>query len=296
MHGALFNRRNFIASQVIGAAAAASAAGPAVSGKPTTSPRFALGLVTYNLAATWDLPTLLRIADGTGIAALELRTTHGHGVEPKLSASERRAVKDRIAQGKVKLWGLGTVCEFQSTEPSVVDKNVETCKEFLRLGADLGVRGVKVRPNGLPKDAPVEKTLTQIGKAVRRCGQAAADLGLEVWVEVHGPGTSLPRHMKAIMEACDHPSVGVTWNSNREDIEDGSVAAAFELLRPWIRAVHINELFGMYPYRELFGLLAQADYDRYTMIEIPQKLDPAPGELLLRYYKALWTELCRPAG
>src|SRR5262249_1147186 len=150
---------------------------------------------------------------------------------------DRKKVKDQFAAVKTKLWGLGTICEFHSPDQKVVEQNIETCKRFLKLGADLGVRGVKVRPNGLPKNIPVEKTLEQIGLAVRRCGEAAADLNLEVWVEVHGGGTSEPKHMKTIMETCNHPSVGVTWNSNREDVKDGSVAASFALLRPWIKAV-----------------------------------------------------------
>ena len=40
-----------------------------------------LGLVTYNLARDWDLPTLIRNCEETGFHAVELRTTHAHGVE-----------------------------------------------------------------------------------------------------------------------------------------------------------------------------------------------------------------------
>src|SRR5947199_310949 len=80
------------------------------------------------------------------------------------------------------------------------------------------------RPNGLPKDVPLEKTLEQIGKALVPCGKAAADAGLEIWVEVHGGGTQKPSNMKAIMQHCGEPNVGVTWNSNPEDVVNGSVA------------------------------------------------------------------------
>jgi sugar phosphate isomerase/epimerase len=250
-------------------------------------------MVTYNISATWDLPTILRICRATGVAAVELRTTHAHGVEPSLPPGERAEVKKRFADAGLRFWGCGTVCEFHSPDPKVVEQNIETCKQFIGLVADLGGTGVKVRPNGLPKDVPVEKTLAQIGRALVECGRAAADAGLEVWVEVHGGGTAQPANMKAIMEHCGQPNVGVTWNSNGTDVTNGSVASAFEMLRPWVKSCHINELYGSYPYRELFGCLRRAGYDRYTLIEIPQKLDPAAGELLLKYYKALWAELCR---
>src|SRR5262249_44818529 len=151
-------------------------------------------------------------------------------------------------------------------------RQIEVCKHFVDLVADLGGRGVKVRPNGLVKGLSVAKSLEQIGKALVPCGKAGADAGVEIWVEVHGPLTALPPHMKTIMEVCGHPNVGITWNSNREDVKNGSVAEYLNLLWPWVRSCHINELYkdatGAYPYRELFRLLSTKGYDRATLIEV----------------------------
>ena len=142
----------------------------------------------------------------------------------------------------------------------------------MQLVADIGGHGVKVRPNGLPKDVPVEKTLEQIGKSLIECGKAAADAGIEIWLEVHGGGTSLPKNIKTIMEHCGHPAVGLTWNSNQTDLENKSVAESFSMLKKWIRSCHINDLEndarGVYPYRELFRLFRDMGYDRYTMCEV----------------------------
>src|SRR5262245_8673378 len=66
--------------------------------------------------------------------------------------------------------------------------------------------------------------------------------------------------MRTIMETANHPAVGVTWNSNTSDVLYGSVAEYFQLLRPWIRSCHINELHSGYPYRELFRLLREMGY------------------------------------
>jgi hypothetical protein len=152
---------------------------------------------------------------------------------------------------------------------------------------------VKVRPNDLPQGVPAERTLAQIGTALRDCGRAANDAGVEIWVEVHGRGTSLPANMRTIMQAADHNRVGVTWNSNQTDITNGSVAESFRMLRPWIKSCHINELHSGYPYRELFRLLREANYDRCTLAEIQGAPNEASAERLMRYYKALWTELTR---
>jgi sugar phosphate isomerase/epimerase len=294
------HRRRFL--QTSSTLAAALTAGPAVSAdsRPAEAAplKFRLGIVTYNIAAHWDIPTILKVCRAVGLGPVELRTTHKHGVEPPLSKEQRQAVRKRFTDAGVGIWGCGTTCEFQSPDSAVVKQNIETCKQFVQLAADIGGRGVKVRPNGLPRGVPVEKTLDQIGKALAECGKAAADAGLEIWLEVHGAGTAHPPHIHTIMQACDHSSVGVTWNSNPSDIKDGSVAEYVKLLRPWIRSCHINEIYkdatGGYPYRELFRLLRQTGYDRVTLVEVGREMpDAASGEELLRYYKALWTELTR---
>jgi sugar phosphate isomerase/epimerase len=252
--------------------------------------------VTYNVAKDWDLPTLLKVCKSAGIAAVELRTTHKHGVEPTLGKSERADIKKQFADSGVVCWGAGTTCEFHAAEAATVQKNIETCKQFIELVADIGGKGVKVRPNGFPKGVPQEKTLEQIGKALIPCGEAAEAAGVEICVEVHGSGTSHPPHVKTMMEHCGHKSVGVTWNSNGTDVKNGSIAEHFQMLRPWIFSSHINNLWndpaGVYPYRELFKLMRDTAYDRYTMIEVGTSFtDPAAGEAFLKHYKALWTML-----
>jgi sugar phosphate isomerase/epimerase len=289
-------RRRFL--QATGLAAAGLAAGlPAVAAEEKPL-KFKLGLVTYNVAQNWDLDTVLRICKNVGIAAVELRTTHKHGVEPTLSKDQRKEVRKKFADSGVEFWGCGTVCEFHDPDQDKVKKNIDTCKEFVELVADIGGRGVKVRPNGLPKDVPVEKTLEQIGKALIPCGKAAADAKLEIWVEVHGNGTAHPPHVKTIMETCNLPNVGVTWNSNATDVKDKSVAEYFKLLQPWIKSCHINDLEndakGVYPYRELFRLLRESDYDRVTECEVGKAYDPEAGEKFLAEYKKLWEQLAKP--
>ena len=291
-------RRQFLAAGATAAAAGFAGASiaadaPALRPGQVANVPFRLGIVTYNIAATWDLPTILRVCRNVGLGPVELRTTHRHGVEPSLSAERRREVRQRFTDSGIEFWGCGSVCEFHATDAAVVRQNVDQCKEFIRLAADLGGKGVKVRPNGLPQGVPVERTLAQIGRALRECGQAAADAGVEIWLEVHGAGTQLPAHCKTIMEHADHASVGLTWNSNATDVENGSVAESFRLLRRWIKSCHINELHSGYPYRELFRLFRETNYDRVTLAEIQGMPDAATGERLMRYYKMLWSELAR---
>ena len=109
-----------------------------------------LGAVTYNVLKDMDLETLIKTLEATGFEAVELRTTHKHGVEPAISKAERERVKELFARSKVRLVSYGTTCEFQSPDPAERKKQIELGKQFVELAHDTGAWGVKVRPNGLP--------------------------------------------------------------------------------------------------------------------------------------------------
>ena len=271
----------------LGAAVGLGGLRPAAAGPAS----FHLGLVTYNVAKEWDLDTILRLLPEGGFEGVEFRSTHAHGVEIALSPAERAEIRRQCQAAGMRQVSLGTACEFHSPDPAVVRKNVEEVRQWVLLARDLGARGIKVRPNGLPDGVPVEKTLEQIGRALTECGEFAADHGVEIWVEVHGTGTKEPANMRSIMDACGHPAVGVTWNSNDSDLAGGSVKEAFELLRPFIRCCHITDLWSDYPYAELFSLLEGSGYDRFTLCEFPQSVPAADGSAWLRRYRKRWEEL-----
>ena len=252
-----------------------------------------LGLVTYMMAADWDIDTIIQKCQMLGFEGVELRTTHAHGVEVTLDQSQRQEVRKRFQDSGVVLWGLGSTCEYDSPDKAELEENIRLTKEFVKLAADVGAVGVKVRPNKLHEEEGIlrEKTLEQIGLAYRQCGIFAQDFGIELWMEVHGSGTSEPKCIHTIMEVADHDNCFVCWNSNLTDRDErGSVRSDFKLLQKWIRSCHITELADEeYPWRELFGLLHQAGYgDRFTLAEIPGSSD---RERVLKYYRALWLEL-----
>jgi sugar phosphate isomerase/epimerase len=64
---------------------------------------FRLGLVTYNLAKDWDVPSIIKNCELAGFEAVQLRTTPRHGVEPSLSATERLEVRQRVRDAGVRL-------------------------------------------------------------------------------------------------------------------------------------------------------------------------------------------------
>jgi sugar phosphate isomerase/epimerase len=249
-----------------------------------------LGIVTYNLARTWDIATIIENCQETGFTGVELRTSHAHKVESDLNADERRQIRERFAGSGVEIVGLGSAFEYDAIDPAEVRKNIEGTKEYVRLAHDLGVGGVKVRPNKIHEEegVPREKTFEQIGLSLRECGEFAKAYGVQIRLEIHGRITCEPSNIRRILDYADHDQVYACWNSNTNDMVDGSIDANFALLKGEIGLVHITELWNEYPWQRLFELLKENNYQGFCLAEIPESADPLR---LMRYYRALWLAL-----
>jgi len=254
-----------------------------------------LGLVTYNLGKDWDVPTLIKHCAAAGFEGVELRSTHAHKVESTLSKAERAEVRKRFEDSPVELYGLGTAFDYHRPDPAELKKHIEGTKEYVLLAADVGAMGVKVRPNGMPKEVDEAKTFEQIGTSYREVARFGADHGIQLWMEVHGRDTADPRRMKRIIDIADHPNARVCWNCNLrskadggEIDESGSIAWGLDPLMDKIGEVHIHDLYDPYPYRELFGKLLGAGFSQYTGVESPGSPDAAR---ILKFYRALWSKM-----
>ena len=203
-----------------------------------------------------------------------------------LSKEERKEVKQRFADSKVQLMGLGSAFDYHTPDPAKLRKDIEETKEYILLAEDVGATGVKVRPNAFPPDVPEEKTLEQIGRALRELGDFARDHGQVIRLEVHGRGTSLPPNIKRILDVANHPSVGACWNSNATDLSGQGWDYNFDLLKDKIIAVHMTDLFQEeYPYRKLLQRLNEIHFTGFCLAEIPPSTDPVR---VMKYYRALW--------
>jgi sugar phosphate isomerase/epimerase len=250
------------------------------------TPQMHLGLVTYNLALDWDLATIIKNCEATSFEGVELRTTHAHKVEVNLSKNERKDVKKRFQDSKVQLMGLGSIFDYHTPDQAKLRRDVEATKDYIILAEDVGASGIKVRPNGLPKEVPVEKTLAQIGNALGELGDFARDHGQVIRLEVHGPGTAFPPHIRTILDTANRPNVGACWNSNPTDLDGEGWDYNFDLLKNKIFSVHMTDLFlEEYPFRKLLTRLTEIAFKGFCLAEIPSSADPLR---VMKYYRALW--------
>jgi sugar phosphate isomerase/epimerase len=288
-----FNRRNFLKATGLGIGGlgwqAASASDAAATDKTdflVHRSTMHLGLVTYNLAADWDIPTLIKNCEAAKFEGVELRTTHAHKVEVNLSKEQRQEVRKQFADSKVQLMGLGSIFDYHTPNQAKLRADIDATKEYIILAEDVGATGVKVRPNAFPKEVPQEKTLEQIGRALGELGGFAHDHGQVIRIEVHGVGTSFPPNIKKILDVADHPNVGACWNSNASDLAGQGWDYNFNLLKDRIFSVHMTDLFQEdYPYRKLLTRLNEISFKGFCLAEIPPSADPVR---VMKYYRALW--------
>ena len=235
---------------------------------PPLPTKMRLGLVTYNWGRNWDLPTVIKNCETAGYAGVELRSTHKHGVEITIDNKKRMEIAARFKDSPVECAGLGSACDYHSDDPADVKKNIEETKEFIKLCHDVGGTGVKVRPNGLPKGVPVEKTLVQIGKSLNEVAAFGEGFGVEIRLEVHGRGTSDVPNIKTIMDVADNKNAVVCWTCNKQDMAGKGLKHNFNLVKDRIGTIHIHDLRNdAYPWKELFGMLNEVDFAGWTLLE-----------------------------
>jgi len=287
------NRRSFLKTTGSALTALGLHAGLAHAADASERPTFLLGrptmhlgLVTYNLAQDWDIETIIKNCEATRFEGVELRTTHAHKVEVNLSKEGRQTVKKRFQDSKVELMGLGSTFDYHTPDSAKLRQDIEATKEYIILAQDVGATGIKVRPNALPKEVPVEKTLAQIGNALHELGDFAREHGQVIRLEVHGTATAFPPHIKTILDIANHPNVGACWNSNATDLDGQGWDYNFNLLKDKIFSVHMTDLYlEEYPYRKLLAGLNQIGFKGFCLAEIPSSTDPLR---VMKYYRALW--------
>jgi sugar phosphate isomerase/epimerase len=249
-------------------------------------PKMHLGLVTYNLAEDWDIPTIIKNCEAAQFQGVELRTGHAHKVEVNLSPDQRREVRKRFQDSRVQLMGLGSTFDYHTPDQAKLRKDMEATRAYILLAQDVGATGIKVRPNALPEEVPPEKTLAQIGRALRELGNFARDHGQVIRLEVHGSGTAFPPRIKTILDTANHPNVGACWNSNPSDLDGEGWDYNFDLLKDKIFSVHMRDLFlEDYPFRRLLTRLNEIKFTGYCLAEIPPSADPVR---VMKYFRALW--------
>ncbi len=284
------SRRNFIQKSAV-ATIGLAAINPITSWAKPEKSGMRIGLVTYQWAKDWDLPTLIANCTKTGILGVELRTEHAHHVEIKLNTAQRAEVKKMFADSPVTCLGYGSNFEFHSPDPVKLRWNIDQAKEYIKLCKEIGATGIKVKPNDLPAGVEKEKTIAQIATSFNEIGKFARDYGQLVRVEVHGNKTQEIPNIKAIFDQVTEKNVKMCWNCNDQDLLPPGLKENFNSVKKWFGdTVHVREFnVGNYPYQQLINLFTGMHYKGWILMEA--RTDPADKVSALKEQVVIFNQL-----
>ena len=287
------SRRTFLEQATMVGLGASLLPSLALQRSQVSSLRF--GLVTYEWAKSWDLPTLIANCEKTNVLGVELRTQHQHGVEVSLTKAQREEVKKRFQDSPVTCLGYGSNFEYHSPDPALLQENIAQTKAYIQLCHEIGATGIKVKPNFLPPEVPRSKTTAQIAESLNTVGKFAQDFGQQIRVEVHGQHTQELPVMKEIFDQVTESNVKICWNCNNEDLLPPGLAQNFDSVKKWFGdTVHVREFnSGNYPYPELFKLFSAMNYRGWILLEA--RTNPTDKVAALREQLELFQDLVEQA-
>jgi sugar phosphate isomerase/epimerase len=250
-----------------------------------------LSLDTYAIGTDLTMRDLVTLLPANGFDGVEFRCEAGqkHGVEPEIGAAERRRIKALLDGAGLQVSCLSTSQRFESPDPKARKAVIERVKQFVDLAADLACRGIRTFGNDFPPGVPRPDVVKYVGESLRACGEYAADKGVDVLLEMHGEFYYWEYCLEAVQIA-DHPNVAINYNCDVRDLVDGSVAYTFNQVKAHVRHVHLHDLENPgFPYKELFGLLKDMNYDRFCSLE--EGYREGGEKKVIALYAALYREL-----
>ena len=205
------------------------------------------------------LSEMINLAQRFGYDGLEPRTDadHAHGIEVTADADTRRAIADQAAAGSIELCCLATSLRY--ADPAVADAVVRESHERIDLAGDLGVPTLRVFGGKIPDGLEREAAIDSMAGLLASVADHAHERGVTLCIETHDDWCD-PKHVAAVLRQVDHPAVATNWDiMHPVRVCRYTMDEAFEILKPWIRHVHVHD--GAGPEQATFDAIGTGDID-----------------------------------
>ena len=274
-------RRKFVSRSLTAGAGLVALGSTPLPAARVSEMRF--GMTSYQWGKDWDVPTTIANCTKAGANGVELRTQEKYaaGVEVSLTDAQRRDVKKRFADSRVKLVGLACSERYDWLEPDKLKEAIETTRAHLKLCHDVGGAGLRVFVNDWHKEVPHEKTIDQVSKALDTVAAIGADYGQTIRLENHGSAGDLVT-IRAIMDRVKRKNVRIKLNGLPADA--GDFPRRFQLVKDILDdTLHFHELnHGDFPYQVQSDLLIDAGWSGWWLLEasdkVPDTLEATIGQ------------------
>ena len=217
-----------------------------------------------------DLDQALSAARQNGYAGFEPRlgSGHRHGIELDTSDANLREARQMARDSNLSLCCLATSCAF--ADPGQAQASVEQARRTIELAAKVDAPAIRVFGGRIPEGVSRETSLDSVVDALGQLAGFAAQHQVVVCLETHDSWCD-PAHVAAVMRQVNHPNIAVNWDIMHPVLTAGTtVGAAYDLLQPWIRHVHVHD--GQYVDKKLvFKPIGAGQVDHETAIRLLQK-------------------------
>lgn len=168
-----------------------------------------------------------------------LESGHAHGIETGISAAQTAEIRQMAEDSGVAVCCLATGCKF--ADPAISPAMTEKALRAIELASALGVPAIRVFGGGIPEGGTREKSFELIVESLVALADPARSAGVTVCMETHDAWCD-PFAVADIMHAVNKPSVAVNWDIMHPVLKAGyTVTAAFDILQPWVRHVHVHD-------------------------------------------------------
>jgi sugar phosphate isomerase/epimerase len=188
-----------------------------------------------------SLDEVLATAKRFGYDAVEPRIDEGHkhGIERKLSAAERSAVRKKVARSGVALSCIATSCQF--SDPAKAAAEVEVAIESARLAADVAAPCVRVFGGPIPAGIARPKAIDNLVVRLTEVADGVKGIPVTICLETHDDWCS-PDHVAEVVRRVNRPEIAVNWDVMHPVFgAKKNIADSFKALKNWIRHVHFHD-------------------------------------------------------
>jgi glucosamine-6-phosphate deaminase len=193
---------------------------------------------------SWSLDRIVDAAGRFGYDGIELRFVADDDAlwaRPELSGSGLATTRARLRDAGLEIPCVDTRSFFHHPAGPERTRALEESKRCLALAAELGASGIRVFGDKIQPGQDRDATRRLVADALQELGEAAADHGVEVWLESHGD-FARAEHMRGVLELVDSEHVAILWDPSNafevgEEPEDGWREQAAR-----IRHVHLKDV------------------------------------------------------
>jgi len=222
-----------------------------------------------------SLAEMLALAKRLGYDGIEprLQAAHKHGIEFDTLAADRKAIRAQVEDSGIALCCLATSCQYSN--PATLAEMVEDTRKAIDLAGDVGAPRLRVFGGMIPEGVSREQALAQCVESLSSVAAQAAARGVTLCVETHDSWCD-PKNVATLIGAVNHPNIAVNWDiMHPVRTGNATIDESFEILKPWIRHLHIHdgglgEPFSLLPigegaidHRRALELLLTLPYDGY---------------------------------